>query len=223
VVKKLIRLYPARWRQRYGEEMTRLLDDLAPSSRAVRLAIAVDMLLGAVDARMSRDFGGRTDAAPAIGLAAAAAVIGWLSAGAVIYLSNVVFPANNDAIPAVTGLFYHMAAFGAIGALASRSCAKRWSWLVASAVSGFVWAALTNATFTWVDNTYLGIVSKQQELTEEFRSSGMTSMRAFIDLSLQHQVVGITIEFTVLGLLFGTMGAFALSRSSRGLRDAPGH
>jgi hypothetical protein len=206
-VKKLIRLYPARWRQRYGEEMARLLDDLAPPSRGARLRIAVDVLLGALDARLSQDFAAVMDAARAVGLATAATVIGWLPVGALIYLSNVVFPSNDDTIPSIAGYLYLMVAFAAIGAVASRACAELWSWLVASAVSGLVMAALINATFAWVDNAYLGIVSKQQQKIEDFRSSGMTSMREFINLSLERQVVGITVLLTVIGVLLGTMGA----------------
>jgi len=206
-VKILIRLYPARWRQQYGEEMARLLDDLAPPSRGTRLRIAFDVLLGALDAHLSKDFQAVAGAARAIALAAGVAVIGWLPVGAVIYLGNVVFPSNDDTIPSIAGYLYLMAAFLAIGAVASRACAKPWSWPAAGAAAGVVWAALTNATFAWVDTAFLGIVSKQPQKIEEFRNSGMTSMRDFINLSLERQVLGITILLTVLGLLFGTIGA----------------
>jgi len=48
MVSKLIQLYPARWRERYGQEMTQLLADLAPLSAAARLRIGLDVLRGAV-------------------------------------------------------------------------------------------------------------------------------------------------------------------------------
>src|SRR5690348_1403763 len=43
----LLRLYPAAWRDRYGDEFAALLDD-CPSS----LALVLDVLLGALDARL---------------------------------------------------------------------------------------------------------------------------------------------------------------------------
>ena len=76
-------------------------------------------------------------------------------------------------------------------------------------------AALTDATFAWVDNAFFGIVSKQQQI-EEFRSSGMTSMRDFINLSLERQVLGITIMLTVVGLLMGTIGAICAAERRHG-------
>lgn len=45
----LLRLYPAAWRDRYGDEFAALLDD-CPSS----LALVFDVLLGALDARLRR-------------------------------------------------------------------------------------------------------------------------------------------------------------------------
>src|SRR5436305_5290478 len=56
VVEKLTRLYPARWREWYGAEMEQLLEDLAQQSRSARLRLGADLLLGAVDARLSREF-----------------------------------------------------------------------------------------------------------------------------------------------------------------------
>ena len=206
MVKNLIRLYPARWRQRYGAEMAQLLDDLAPLSRGARFRIAFDVLLGALDARLSRDFHTGTGAVRAIGLAAGAAVIGWLPVGALIYLATVVFPSNNDTTPWFpAGFLYLMVAFPVIGAVASRACARPWSWPLAGGVAGIVMTALVSATFAWVDNAFFGVVSKQQ--IEGFRSSGMTSIHAFIDLALERQILGSTIMLTVIGVLMGTIGA----------------
>ena len=44
---KLLRLYPKRWRERYGPEMTALLEE-----HIVRLRTLVDLIAGAVDARI---------------------------------------------------------------------------------------------------------------------------------------------------------------------------
>jgi hypothetical protein len=206
MVKRLIRLYPARWRRRYGAEMARLLDDLAPLSRGARLRIAFDVLLGALDARLSRDFDAGTGAVRAIGVAVGAAVVGWVPVGALIYLATVVFPSSNDTTPWFpAGFLYLMVAFPVIGAVASRACARPWSWPLAGAAAGIVMAALVSATFAWVDKAFFGVVSEEQ--IQGFRSSGMTSLRDFINLSLEHQVLGSAIMLTVIGVLMGTIGA----------------
>lgn len=210
-MKKLIRLYPAWWRRRYGEEMARLLDDLALSSRGARLKATADLLLGVLDARVSVAPTAAASAARAIGLAAGAAVIGWLPVGALIYLSNVVFPASDDTIPALAGYLYLMTAFLAIGAIASRVCPRSWSWPAAGAAAGVVMAALVTGTFAWVDNSFFGTVSRQPQKIAGFRSSGMTSMRSFVNLSLEHQVVGFTVLLTVLGVVLGTIGAISVA------------
>lgn len=206
-MKKLIRLYPVWWRRRYGAEMARLLDDLAAAGGGARLKIAVDVLLGALDARLSRDLHAGAGTARAVGLAAGAAVIGWLPAGALIFVGSVVFPSYSDAVLFTAGFLYLMMAFPVIGAVAGRACTRPWSWPLAGVVAGMVMAALTNAAYAVVDNVFLGIVSKQPENIEEFRTSGMTSMRDFINLSLDRQVLGITVLLTVTGLLMGTIGA----------------
>lgn len=68
-------------------------------------------------------------------------------------------------------------------------------------------AVLVNATFAMVDNVFLSAVSKQPEKIADFHTSGMTSMRDFINLTLERQVIGITILLVVMGLLLGTVGA----------------
>lgn len=44
----LIRLYPAQWRKRYGEEFEALLEDSAPGLRAI-----LDLMKGAIKMRHS--------------------------------------------------------------------------------------------------------------------------------------------------------------------------
>ncbi len=43
----LVRLYPQRWRNRYGQELEAMLEQSRPSLR-----IAVDLVAGALDARL---------------------------------------------------------------------------------------------------------------------------------------------------------------------------
>jgi hypothetical protein len=220
VVKQLLRLYPARWQERYGQEMARLLEDLAPLSRGARLRITADVLLGALDAHLSREFRAAAGAARAIGLAAAAAVIGWLPLGALIFLSNVTFASQDDAISSAAGYLYLIAAFAVIGAVASRACASTGSWLAACAVAGAVMAVLVNATFAAVYNAFPGIAGKQPQKIADFRASGMTSMRDFLNLSLERQVIGITIELIVMGLFFGMLGACGAAERRQARRES---
>ena len=165
------------------------------------------MLLGALDAHLSREFRAVTGAARAIGLAAAATVIGWLPLGALIFLSNVTFPSDDDNISSAAGYLYLIAAFAVIGAVASRASASTGSWLAACAVAGTVMAVLVNAAFAAVDNAFPSIVGKQPQKLADFRASGMTSMRDFLNLSLERQILGITIILIVMGLFFGMLGA----------------
>jgi hypothetical protein len=203
MVNKLVRLYPARWRERYGQEMTWLLADLSPLSRAARLRIGLDLLRGAADAHLSGGLRGPGGAARAIGVASGATVIGWLPVGALIVLSTV-FPSGLfGGIATIGGFFYLMAAFPAIGALASRACARPGAWLAACATSGAIMAVLFTATYSVIDNAYFGIVSRDPENIAAFRASGMTSMRNFINLSLERQALTATILFVVIGVLMG--------------------
>ena len=209
MVSRLIRLYPARWRERYGQEVTWLLEDLSPLSRGARLRIGLDLLRGAADARLSGEFHRPGGAARAIGVASGATVLGWLPVGALIFVTTVTFPSRFDAIAVVSGFFYLMGLFLAIGAIASRACARPrpGTWLAACTASGTLMAVLFSATYAVIDNAYLGIVSRDPETIAAFRASGMTSMRDFINVSLEHQVIVGFVVCIVIAVLMGMIGA----------------
>jgi hypothetical protein len=97
----LIRLYPASWRERYGGELEQLVHDVRPSTSTV--ALAVDLIKGALDAHVQQRFGMRTANLRAIRRGALIATIVWLGLTVEIVLSNVVFPTkgDDDAIPVV--------------------------------------------------------------------------------------------------------------------------
>lgn len=59
-MKALIRLYPAAWRRRYGEEMARLIDDQPQTIR-----LTVDLIAGAIDARLNPQLSTEAANAPA--------------------------------------------------------------------------------------------------------------------------------------------------------------
>jgi hypothetical protein len=68
----LVRLYPPRWRERYGAEFDALLEE---SGRGPRTAL--DVGRGALDARLREAVAGRR-LLPWLALLAAAALVGWL-------------------------------------------------------------------------------------------------------------------------------------------------
>lgn len=210
MVKRLIRLYPGRWRKRYGEEMALLLDDLAPLTPRRRLTVAFNMLAGAADARLSDQFRARIGAVRAVRLAAAAAVIGWLPLAVLTVMSNVVFSAQlGDDQLAPAGYLYFLAALAVTGAIARRACDRPWSWPLAGAVAGVVIAGLFLATLAVTDSAFPALVGQQQQHIAGFHGSGMSSMRDYLIASLERTILGITIEGTVLGAVMGFIGAAA--------------
>ena len=78
-MKRLLWLYPRRWRRRYGEEMEALLEEMRPS-----LATALDLLRGGLDAQLHRDrprwlrWRLAVGAVAALGLTAVVCVVDWL-------------------------------------------------------------------------------------------------------------------------------------------------
>ncbi len=95
----LIRLYPARWRDRYGGELQQLVQDLHPSRPT--LILAIDLVKGALNAHLQERLTMQSADRKAAKRAALIAGIVWLGLSAEILLTNVVFPAktDNDTIP----------------------------------------------------------------------------------------------------------------------------
>lgn len=197
-----------------------MLEDLAPPSRGARLRVTADVLLGALDAHLSGEFRAARGATRAIGLAAAAAVAGWLPLGALIFLTTVTFPSGDDSFSSAAGYLYLIAAFAVIGAVASRASGSAGSWVAACAAAGAVMAVLVNATFAAVYNAFPAIVGTQPQKLADFRGSGMTSMRDFLNLSLEHQVLGMTVILIVLSLFFGMLGACGAAERRQGRRQS---
>ena len=94
----LIRLYPARWRERYGDELAAILDD-----RPVGPFDAADLLLGALDAHLHlRGLGAasehRKGFAMSLRIGGVAAVVGglvWLF----VLAGSVINDGRDDAAP----------------------------------------------------------------------------------------------------------------------------
>jgi hypothetical protein len=206
----LIRLYPARWRERYGSELEQLVRDMRPSTS--RVAIAVDLVKGALDAHVQQGVHVRISERRAVTRGTLIAGTVWLGLSAEIVVTNVVAPSttDDDAVPVLISYLCIFAALFLTGMLAARDGTGRRGQVVAGFIAGSMIGALTAATFAVVDNVWLDIVAQQQTKIEGFAHSDAASMREFIN----HGLIG-TAVFLTAGL--GILGA-ALSRAG-GLVD----
>lgn len=121
----LIRLYPARWRERYGSELEQLVHDLRPSRS--RVGIAVDLVKGAVGAHLQQGIHVQTSDRRAIARGMLIAGTVWLGLSAEIVVVNVVLPSKTDDDGASV-LISYLCIFAALyltGMLAARDGAGR--------------------------------------------------------------------------------------------------
>jgi hypothetical protein len=201
----LIRLYPRRWRERYGVELEQLVQDLRPSSSKV--AIAIDLAKGALAAHLEQRPHVQTSNRNAIKRGVLLAGFTWLGVSAEILLTDVVFATRTDndgiflVVPSYLGIF---AVLFLTGALAARHGASRTGQVAAGLIAGALIGALSVVTLAVVDNVWLDIVSQKQTKIDGFASSGAASMRQYIN----HGLIGPAVFFTtVLGALGAVLGA----------------
>jgi len=210
-MRRLIALYPARWRARYGEELEQLVQDLHPATIKARLAVAADLLAGALQAHVRQGLRMEAVNRTAIRRGALVAVLLWLGLSVEIVLSNVVFPSTSDD-DTVSVLISYLSIFVAlfvVGVLAARAGSGRMGALIAGAVAGAMIGALTIGTFAVVDNVFLDVVSQQQAKITAFAASGETSMRTFINNGLIGGAVFLTLVFAVMGAGLSFAGNWA--------------
>jgi len=95
----LIRLYPRRWRDRYGGELEQLVRDLGPSR--FRPVLALDLVKGALDAHVRQGIAMNVVQRRAVTRVSVIVGVVWLGLTLEILFSNVVFPSGTDdeAIP----------------------------------------------------------------------------------------------------------------------------
>jgi hypothetical protein len=201
-----LRLYPERWRERYGEELEQLVCDVRGSRSGP--ALAMDLIRGAVDAHIQQRFDMQTMDWRAIRRGVLVAGIMWLVLSVEIVLTNVVFPSktDDDGISVVVSYLCVFATLFLVGMLAERDGAGPRGQAVAGAVAGMLIGALTIATFAVVDNVWLDVVSQQQTKIDGYAASGAASMRAFINEGLIGAAVVLTIALGVFGALLGLTG-----------------
>jgi hypothetical protein len=219
----LIRLYPRRWRERYGGELEQLVHDLRPSTSTV--AIAIDLVKGALAAHVQQRCHVKTSDRNAIKRGVLIAGIAWLGVSAEILLTSVVFPSknDNDGISVVISYLCIFALLYLTGVLAARHGASRTGQVVAGLVAGALIGALTVVTFAVVDNVWLGIVSQQQTKIDGFASSGAASMREYLNHSLIGPAVFFPVFLGAFGAALGGLGGLTererlLPSSARAVR-----
>lgn len=214
-MKKLLRLYPAWWRERYGGEMAALLDDLP---RRAHAAMVVDLLRGAFDARyaLAKESSMSSPTSRSIRRSILIAVAVWVVLSVDIVLTNVVFPSrqDNDLLDVSLSYLAVFAVLATIGYLAVRRGTELAGAALSGAVAGAVIGLLTAGTFFAVDNVWLDIVSQQQVKIDGLAQSGGGSMRDYINAGL----VGVAVFLPIMLAAFGAVlavgaGGFAQWRT----------
>jgi hypothetical protein len=186
----LTRLFPTWWQQRYREEFTDLLRALLADGRRNTLSLALDIVIGALDAHLSL----RPASPPTFPVLRRAAHTG-LAVAALLavdnVLANVVFPVSlNDNSPwgqvdSVVVFLGVVVLLVAIGAHGTRRSTTRHAGIKAGATAGFV--IVTGIMVAWfgIDNLFLGTISQQPEKLITFATSGQVQTVVACDLGVR--------------------------------------
>jgi hypothetical protein len=216
----LLRLYPRRWRRRYGPEVARLLDDLGP----LTVRRGLDLILGALDAHLTLEVTVPAPVRAAIRRALIVAAILWLVFSVGIVLSNVVFPrpqSNDDGPWPAIAYLVGFAAFWLVGRLAAKVAAGWRIHALAGAIAGAFLGIFSAGTFFAIDNIFLSIVSQQQTKIDGLAQSGMGSMRAYLNHDLIGPLVFWTVGFAVLGAVLAVAGGATVHPTRATQESAP--
>ena len=76
-------------------------------------------------------------------------------------------------------------------------------------LAGLIIAVLAMGTFAVMNNVFLSIVSHQQEKIDGLHASGLTSMRAYINASLEATAPGMSLVLAFGGAFLAYLGASA--------------
>lgn len=185
-MKRLLRLYPARWRHEYGDEFAQVLEDLGPLSLRRRISVMADLLWGAADAHLRASPLREPSVSAVLRRAILVASIVWAALSVEIVLSNVVFPTTGDNDGASV-LISYLAVFVALTTVGVLTCRLARDWRIvalAGGIAGALVGVLTIGTYTVIDNVFLDVVSRQQPKIDGLAGSGFTSMRTYINLNL---------------------------------------
>jgi hypothetical protein len=144
------------------------------------------------------------------------AAIAYLPLGAGLYESNVVNRSGQDTtVGLLTMDAYQLVIFITAGVLARRASPRISTAITAGVVAGAILGALETATFAWIDNSFFSIISQQQEKIDSFRGSGMTSMHAYLNASIESSVTGVILSLAITGAVLALIGAALWTHSTQ--------
>jgi hypothetical protein len=213
-MRRLIGLYPRSWRDRYGDELTELIEEVRTDHS--RANIAWDIFRGAITAHLTGRHGMRrfwSDPALRRGFYDGLLIAAF---GAIIIVySNVLAPpgANeSDSDPEYRIQYLVLLAvlgtmFVAVGLRGRLRGTSPGAGVRAGVVAGVLLAVLVTLTFVAVNNIFLETVSQQHDKRLAFAASGWTSMRAYLTVTQLKSAV-ILVPLTALaGATAGLVGA----------------
>jgi hypothetical protein len=223
----LTRLYPAWWQERYREEFTDLIHTLSTHDRRGPLSLALNIILGALDAHLHAR-PANSAAYPLLRRAAYSGLAIAIVIAADNVLTNLVIPgAANDDTSGVWGQINVDAAYlggfallAAIGARATRRSTTRYAGAKAGAAAGFVIATVAMLAWFAMDNLFLGTIGQQPAKVIAFAASSQSSMRAYLNLDLMRACLVTIPEITVFGIVVGSLGGALARRRAPSATDA---
>jgi hypothetical protein len=210
-MRKLIGLYPRRWRDRYGTELDVLVDSLLADGRS-RPRIATDLVRGALDAHIQtalqtgatrmRAYRFATGVGAGYGLAVAAIL------ATVFYLGNIVYASttDNDGIDVLIGWLSVFGVLGLAGWHAGRRPDGRFAPAVAGAIAGLLVGASIVVTFAVLDNVYTDIIGQQEQKITALANAGGGDMKTFLNHEVIRMAYVLTPALTLIGGFLGAVG-----------------
>ncbi|GIG56144.1 hypothetical protein Lfu02_05160 [Longispora fulva] len=213
---RLIGLYPRWWRERYGADLALLLEDLPATGPVGRLLLCVDIVRGALDARLTGEYPMHASDRAARRPGILIGLLAWAALSVEIVWSNVVHPSvTDDDGPAVLTAYVSVFLLLALVGFLAQRRAETWRGpVLAGVIAGALIGLLTIGTFAFVDNVFLDTVSRQQAKIDGFAHSDASSMRTYINLGLLQAAAFLTCFFSIAGAVLASGGA-ALSRGLR--------
>jgi hypothetical protein len=213
-LRRLVRLYPRWWRQRYGDEFAALLEDLSGTGN--RWWLTVDVAAGALDAHLERMSAVKrifTDPPVRRGIYDGLIISGL--AAVLVVLTNVVFPGGPEESDSDPEYLWQYAAtlvvlvglFIAIGFRGRRRGTNLTAGPKAGVAAGVVVAVMVTLIFLAVNNVFFGTVSQQHDKRVAFAASGWTSMRAYLTVTQIEGLIVLLPAGIIAGVVLGLIGA----------------
>ena len=140
-----------------------------------------------------------------------------LGMSAAIILTNVVFPSNksDDGLINMFAFLLLFLLFAVGGYIAGKNTNSIKKGAIGGGITAIISVGMTMLTFFVIDNLFLDIVSKQPDKIWAFNhQTTYTDMRDFINYGLLKGLIFVLPVITLLGAVFGTIGAAIARRFS---------